>query len=129
MERQLVEAARFQELRERRCTMHVRLISTSLLLLAPLASSSAQVERRNAKPTEKWSDEAPAVSVWFERGSSTLEVGEPVRVRFSVNEDAYVLVGRVDSDGRLQVLWPNNRAGRTYVRGGEEMLVRSRQYG
>jgi hypothetical protein len=110
--------------------MHVRPIWASVLLLAPLAALSAQVQQWNARPSpDKWSDEAPAVSLWFERGSAALEVGEPVRVRFSVNEDAYVLVGRVDSDGRLQVLWPNNKAGRTYVRGGEEMLVRSRQYG
>ena len=98
------------------------------LLVAPAFTSGAQTARWNDRTNERWTDDAPAVTVWFD-DSRQLGFGSSPRVRFRVEEDAYVVVGRVDSDGRMTILFPYSRSTRTFVRGGADNIVRSRRGG
>jgi hypothetical protein len=65
----------------------------------------------------------PAVRVWLDRRIA--HWGEPIRVNFRAEEDAFVIVARVDSDGRLTVLFPAGRTRATEVRGGVDNFIRS----
>ncbi|MEO6445565.1 MAG: DUF4384 domain-containing protein [Gemmatimonadaceae bacterium] len=87
-----------------------------------------------AAQTIRWNDrgaasdlqsDAPRVQVWLQ-GSRAYSYGAPVRVMFNVSEDAYVVVGRVDANGHLTVLYPDNRRRSSEARGGMDILVRGR---
>ncbi len=67
---------------------------------------------------------APAgrVSVWTDR-EEPYRRGEGARVYFSTREAAYVTVFRVDTDGRLRVLFPREPWGDAFVRGGRDLEV------
>ncbi|MFN8571027.1 MAG: DUF4384 domain-containing protein [Gemmatimonadaceae bacterium] len=99
------------------------------LLLTPIAYGTAQTSRWNDRTTERWTEEAPAVRLWFDGNTQLLRFGSVARVRFETDEDAYVIVGRVDSDGRMSILFPYNRTQRPFVRGGVSNIVRSRRGG
>lgn len=92
------------------------LFAGALLLGMPLGSLSGQ-ERWNDRASDSWLRDAPRVRVWID-GSRSVHVGTAVRVQFDVSDDAYVVVGRVSSDGRLSILHPRNRNQRPMVGGG-----------
>jgi len=48
----------------------------------------------------------PMVQVWTNRGESPYPSGETVRVMFQTEQDAFVTVLQVDTDGRVRVLFP-----------------------
>ncbi|MBV6520485.1 MAG: hypothetical protein MNPFHGCM_00600 [Gemmatimonadaceae bacterium] len=108
--------------------MRHRLLLSSALLVAPSLAACAQTTRWNDRAMDRFTEEAPIVSVWFE-DSRQLRFGSSPRVRFRVEDDAYVVVGRVDSDGRMTILFPYNRSSTTRVRGNSDHLVRSRRGG
>ena len=81
------------------------------LLAAPALLSAQDVRRWNDAAKSDLSEEAPSVSVWIE-GGRALGFGDAVRVRFRVEDDAYAVVGRVDSEGRLTILYPRSRTSR-----------------
>jgi len=67
----------------------------------------------------------PKVEVWTNRGDDPFTSGQAVRVYFQADRDAYVTVLRVDTDGRVRVLFPREpwednfaRGGRVYEVGG-----------
>jgi len=62
----------------------------------------------------------PAVAVWTNRGE---DPGVAVRVFFRTTEDAYVTLLRVDTDGRVRVLFPREPWDERFVRGGREYEV------
>lgn len=96
--------------------MRRSLFAGALLLGIPLAAVSGQ-ERWNDRPSDAWLKDAPRVRVWID-GSRSVQTGAPVRVQFDVSDDAYVVVGRVSSDGRLTILHPRNPNQRGMVGGG-----------
>jgi hypothetical protein len=55
--------------------------------------------------------------------------GAAVRVRFRLSDDGYAVVGRVNSEGRLTILFPASRTGRSFVRAHQDIFVRGRQSG
>jgi Domain of unknown function (DUF4384) len=65
---------------------------------------------------------AGRVTVWTDR-QEPYRRGEGARVYLSTNEPSYVTVFRVDTDGRLRVLFPREPWGDTYVRGGRAFEV------
>ncbi|MBC7896598.1 MAG: DUF4384 domain-containing protein [Cytophagaceae bacterium] len=73
------------------------------------------------------SDEPPAVRVWLDQ--RIYRYGEPVRIGYRVEEDAFVVVGRVDFDGNLTVLYPSGKNRVTSVSGGTDNWVRSARMG
>ena len=63
----------------------------------------------------------PKVQVWTNRGDDPFTTGRAVRVYFQASQDAYVTVLRVDTDGRVRMLFPREpwednfaRSGRVY---------------
>ena len=107
-----------------------RFVTPALTVLALASALPAQQQ------TVRWNDVAatldelkdpPTVHVWLDR--RLLDYGQPVRVSFRVEEDAFVVVGRVDWDGNLTVLYPSGRGRMTPVRGGEDVIVRSARMG
>ena len=70
----------------------------------------------------------PRVEVWTDRGDSPYTSGQGVRTHFRADRDAFVTILRVDTDGRVRVLFPREpwednfaRGGRDYeVQGGDE---------
>ncbi|MCC6318415.1 MAG: DUF4384 domain-containing protein [Gemmatimonadaceae bacterium] len=69
----------------------------------------------------------PVVRVWLER--SIFSAGEPVRVSYRVDQDAFVVVAQVDNQGNLSVLHPRSVGRSTFVRGGQDQLIRSARLG
>ncbi len=59
---------------------------------------------------------APYVQVWL-NNDGYYHRGDRVRVSFETDEDAYVTIFRVDTDGRVRVLFPHNPWHDNYVRG------------
>ena len=62
------------------------------------------------------------VTVWTDR-DDPYNRGEGARVYLNTDEPSYVTVFRVDTDGRLRVLFPREPWGNTYVRHGRDFEV------
>ena len=67
--------------------------------------------------------DAPRVRLWIDRNESTFRRGDRVRALFRVDDDAYVTVVRVDTDGRLRVLYPTTPYSTARVRGDHSYRV------
>ena len=90
-----------------------------------------------AQNTVRWNDvmrsldplegDPPTVKVWLDQRMAGW--GDAIRVGFRVEEDAFVVVARVDSDGRLSVLFPAGRTRASEVKGGEDNFIRSNRLG
>ena len=52
--------------------------------------------------------------------------GEQVKVRFKADHDGYLVVFRMDGEGRIRPLFPLNPEDSSFVRGGREFEVRGR---
>jgi hypothetical protein len=62
----------------------------------------------------------PRVEVWTDRGDDPYSRGQGVRVHFRADQDAYVTILRVDTDGRVRVLFPREPWDDNFARGGRE---------
>src|SRR5919199_2993810 len=87
---------------------------------APIPALPPVVVSRPVIARSPWSEPAPAVRVWL-GGSTTLRRGETPDLYFRADDDAYVAVVRIDTDGREELIFPAApdrahfaRAGRTY---------------
>jgi len=103
------------------------------ILVSPLAAqrpnrpiSRAQAVLWNAAAAADTADETPIVSVRLE-GSNYYAYGAPVRVWFNVNQDAFVIVARVDANGHLTLLYPSSRTATTEVKAGTDIPIRGRR--
>src|SRR5216110_3563370 len=68
----------------------------------------------------------PRIELWTNRGDAAVYTrGERVRLYFRIDQDAYVTLFRVDTDGRVRVLFPRNPWEDNFVRGGQEFEVQS----
>src|SRR5438477_368438 len=65
----------------------------------------------------------PRVEVWSDRGDSPYASGQGVRVHFRADRDAFVTILRVDTDGRVRVLFPREPWEDNFARGGREYEV------
>ena len=88
---------------------------TALPLMAAGRPANATVSRAPAAP--------PGIRIWTSH-SDTYRRGERVRVYFRTENDAYVTILRVDTDGRVRILFPQDpydpnlaHAGETYTVG------------
>jgi hypothetical protein len=70
-------------------------------------------------------DARPKVSVWT-NSTDPYQRGDRVRVYVSAETDAYVTVLRVDTDGRIRVLYPLEPWQDNFVRGGRTFEVLGR---
>jgi hypothetical protein len=109
--------------------MKKRLFGAALALCAvvPGVAHSQQTVRFNDRALDE-QPEPPLVSVWIDDGSM-FRYGQPVRVRYRVEDDAYVVVARVDWDGNLTVLFPSGRNRQSLVRGGRDHAITGARLG
>jgi len=71
--------------------------------------------------------QGPRIELWTDRGDATVyRRGERVRVYFRTDEDAFVTVLRVDTDGRVRVLFPEDPWVDNFARAGQAYEVRPR---
>ena len=68
-------------------------------------------------------DYRPRVEVWTDRGDSPYARGQRARVHFRADRDAYVTILRVDTDGRVRVLFPREPWEDNFARGGRDYEV------
>src|SRR2546425_12507009 len=81
-------------------------------------SQPAYAARRTADGSH-----GPRVEVWTSRGDDPYARGDGVRVFIRADQDAYLTLLRVDTDGRVRVLFPREPWEDNYVRGGREFEV------
>src|SRR6266516_1643178 len=89
------------------------LMLTTFGLLSLLVSSAAGSDR-------------PRVEVWTDRGDDPYATGQGVRVHFRTAQDAYVTILRIDTDGRVRVLFPREPWEDNFARGGRDYEVPGR---
>jgi hypothetical protein len=90
------------------------LAGTSIALAALLAGHPARAASGAPKP--------PGVRLWTKQGEAYRQA-DRVQVFFSTERDAYVTVLRVDTDGRVRVLFPAEPGDSNFARGGETYTV------
>src|SRR2546422_3380370 len=61
--------------------------------------------------------------VWTNRGDDPYGSGQSVRVYFRADQDAYVTILRVDTDGRVRVLFPREPWEDNFARSGRDYEV------
>ncbi|HJU89148.1 MAG TPA: DUF4384 domain-containing protein [Gemmatimonadaceae bacterium] len=64
----------------------------------------------------------PDIQLWV-NGNNFYHRGERARVYFRTDDDAFVLVMRIDTDGRTRVLFPESPLDDNFVRGGATYRV------
>lgn len=96
-------------------------------VLAPLGGTPATPAARRADPPVApvvlralaRHDDAPRVHVWITDDRSVYDRGDRVRVRFSSDDDAYVFILRIDTDGRMRVLFPRHPDDDPFIQAGD----------
>src|SRR4029077_9501139 len=69
----------------------------------------------------------PRIELWANRGDAAVYTrGERVQLFFRLDQDAYVTIFRVDTDGRVRVLFPRDPWEDNFARGGREYEVQGR---
>lgn len=99
----------------------VAVLLAAAALLLGVVTARAQAPDLNEAVADGWQgyEQQPLrVNVWHDRDDDDVySRGESVRVHFETNYDAYVVVYRVDADGRVDVLWPRSRYDDGFVFG------------
>src|SRR5260370_13584857 len=70
----------------------------------------------------------PRVQVWTDRGEDPYASGQGVRVHFRAEQDAYVTIIRIDTDGRVRGLFPRAPWEHHFARGARDYEVQGRSY-
>ncbi|HVO36070.1 MAG TPA: DUF4384 domain-containing protein, partial [Gemmatimonadales bacterium] len=89
------------------------LFAASLMLALPLLAAPA-----SAGSAPRAAPVPPGIRLWTSHGD-TYHRGEAVRIYFRTERDAYVTIFRVDTDGRLRVLFPREPTDPNLAHGGE----------
>jgi hypothetical protein len=92
----------------------------SLLVAAAGAGSGAGVSAADGY--------RPRVQVWTDRGEDPYGSGQGVRVHFRAEQDAYVTIVRIDTDGRVRVLFPREPWEDNFVHGARDYEVQGQSY-
>jgi hypothetical protein len=101
--------------------MLARTLTIASLALAALPLLAAG-RTANASPTVRANTEPPGIRLWTAHGD-TYRRGERVRVYFRTERDAYVTIFRVDTDGRVHILFPREPADANLAHGGDTYTV------
>jgi hypothetical protein len=65
----------------------------------------------------------PRIELWTNHGDAVYTRGQNARVYFRVDRDAYVTILRVDTDGRVRVLFPRDPRDDNFARGGRDYEI------
>ncbi len=95
------------------------------------AQDAGQAARTSAVPTQDASDSnfdyaavKLRVGVWTDKADDEVyRKGDQQTVSFEVNEDAYAVVYRIDTEGGVTVLWPRTRMDDGFVFGGHDYVL------
>ena len=68
----------------------------------------------------------PRVEIWTDRGDDPYASSQGVRVHFRTEQDAYVTILRIDTDGRVRVLFPREPWEDNFARGSRDYDVPGR---
>jgi hypothetical protein len=90
------------------------------VLLAGLPLSSPAITDSGIDPPARPPVAAGRVAVWSDR-EDPYDQGDPARVYVSAQEPAHLAVFRVDTDGRIRVLFPREPWGDTWVRESRQL--------
>ncbi|HKA59064.1 MAG TPA: DUF4384 domain-containing protein [Gemmatimonadales bacterium] len=94
-----------------------------LIHIALLALAVSPTPARRYSPIYR-----PRVELWTNRGDGAVfSRGERVRVYFRLDQDAYVTIFRVDTDGRVRILFPREPWEDNFARGGREFEIDGQQ--
>jgi len=91
------------------------LIVATLLGLTSAGTGAANAHR--GAPARVVDASSPGIRLWTSHGE-VYRRGERVRIFFRTEQDAHVTIFRVDTDGRVRVLFPREPSEDNYVRGG-----------
>lgn len=97
-----------------------------LVTLATLALTLADdpIDRALREAVLQWQQyHSPTVELWIDH-EGALEAHQQVRVHLRSEFNAYMTVFRVDTDGRVQVLFPGTPWRNNWVRAGREYEIR-----
>jgi hypothetical protein len=89
----------------------------SLIVAALLSAGVTATGTAATRPVSRPDAAPPGIRLWTSHGE-TYRRGERVQVFFRTEQDAYVTILRVDSDGRVRVLFPREPWEDNGVRGG-----------
>jgi Domain of unknown function (DUF4384) len=92
-------------------------------MLTTLVMIASLVEPALVTPPATIPGDRPRVEVWTNRGDDPYHSGQGARVFLRADRDAYVTLFRVDTDGRVRVLFPRDPWEDNFVRGGREFEV------
>src|SRR5438093_9009462 len=92
------------------------MLMTAMLSLMTLAGT-----------TDGW--DRPKVELWTNRGDATYARGDAVHVNVRSDQDGYVTIFRVDTDGRVRVLFPRDPWEDNFARAGRDLEIDGRQLG
>ena len=92
---------------------------TNLLLFAAIVGHPAPQRSGYRISTEY----RPRVEVWTNRGDDPYHTGQRANVYLRADRDGFVTLFRVDTDGRVRVLYPRMPWEDNYVRGGQEFEI------
>jgi hypothetical protein len=99
--------------------MHVTL-GLLLALGSQHPSPASEITPRSDAPRRQQT--AARISVWADR-EQPYKRGDDVRISFRSEASGHVTIMRVDTDGRIHVLFPREPWRRTFVRGGQTLEV------
>src|SRR4051812_37278994 len=105
--------------------MRTRTITT-LLALIPVVACAATVQQSESSsipPIQSPRNLEPRIELWT-TGGDIVRRGDDIGVRFRTSDNGYVVVGRIDTDGRIDVLYPRRPSDNERVWGGETQEVR-----
>jgi hypothetical protein len=96
---------------------------TAPVAAAPANTPSAIITRW----VRETSTDRPRVNVWLDR-DDIYHSGDQARVYFKSDQDAYITIVRIDTDGRMRILFPIDPWEDNWARGGRtfEVLGRDR---
>ena len=93
------------------------------LILTVLAGTPSV---RSATPIRTPGFARPRVQVWTNQGDDPYHTGQRARVFLLADRDAYVTIFRVDTDGRVRVLFPREPWEDGFARGGRQFEIQGR---
>ena len=113
----------------------LQIIALSLVAL-PLAATGAQNSRSVSTPDSRvvplptrQPDDPPMVWVRTNNGETQpYRFGEPIRITFEADRDAFVVIGRVDMGGEVSVIFPQRPDEQAAVYGRTRYYVDTRPW-
>ncbi|MDH4045462.1 MAG: DUF4384 domain-containing protein [Gemmatimonadota bacterium] len=92
-------------------------------LLVPVALGVAGPDARAADRSTPGPEHSPQITLWTNRADDLFERGNRMTIFVRTDVDAYVTLFRVNTDGRVRVLYPARPYEDSYVRGATTYAV------